>query len=132
MVYRVVDEDCIGCGACDYACPTGAMAKTDTFLGTFAIDPYTCDDCGRCVQCCPVGCINLEPAWPSCYGHGCPLSSKRMAGFECSVWQRTCESCGAPVWRRRGEESWICPRCDMGTRLRCPKERHSNLAGAGS
>ncbi len=132
MTYRVVDDECIGCGACDYACPTGALTKTDTFLGTFAIDPYTCDDCARCVGRCPVGCIIVDEAWPKCYGHGCPLSSKRLAGFECAVWQRNCHTCGAPMWRQRGDRSWICPRCDLGTNLHCPKERHVKLASTGS
>ena len=77
MSFRVLEDVCIGCGACDYSCPTDALSKTDTFLGLFVIDPFTCDDCGICVDKCPVLAIEPDPAWPVCRGHGCPLTSKR-------------------------------------------------------
>src|SRR5579875_3699768 len=79
---RVVEEACIGCGGCEYACPTGALTKADSFLGLFEIDPFLCDDCHLCVPKCPVDAIVADPEWPSCYGHGCPLSSARLAGTE--------------------------------------------------
>lgn len=127
MSLRVLVDACIGCGGCEYACPTGALAKTDTFLGLFAIDPYRCDDCGLCVSKCPEVAIVEDPAWPVCEGHGCPLSSQRMEGIECSKWQDTCPSCGGPLWHETaaGEPAgWHCPRCDEGRKVGCPKVRH--------
>lgn len=123
MSFRVLEDLCIGCGACDFSCPAGALQKTESFLGLFAIDPYTCDDCGRCVGMCPVGAITPDPAWPVCHGHGCPLSSRRLAGMECAVWQIRCEACGATSWRSPDGE-WSCPGCGMGMRVACPKARH--------
>jgi formate hydrogenlyase subunit 6/NADH:ubiquinone oxidoreductase subunit I len=56
-----IDETCIGCGACDHACPgkvCAIHALEDDFLGRFAIDPESCIDCGFCAPLCPVGCIH--------------------------------------------------------------------------
>lgn len=124
MSYRVVEEACIGCGGCEYACPTGALAKTDSFLGIFAIDPYTCDDCGLCVPKCPVFCIEPDPAWPVCHAKGCPLSSHRLEDFDCAIWQQRCPTCGDTMWRRRGTDAWVCSRCDLHMKVACPKEHH--------
>jgi electron transport complex protein RnfB len=63
-----IDKDvCIGCGACDHACP----GKVDAihvipgdFLGRFTIELEPCIDCGFCVPLCPVDCIHdgrVEP-----------------------------------------------------------------------
>ena len=63
-----IDKDaCIGCGACDHACP----GKVDAihpilgdFLGRFMIELEPCIDCGFCVPLCPVDCSHdgrVEP-----------------------------------------------------------------------
>lgn len=121
MSHRVLEDACIGCGACDFTCPTGALTKTESFLGVFAIDPFTCDDCGLCVPKCPVDAIEIDASWAVCRGHGCPLSSQRLAGVQCAVWQHVCPSCGATEWRRSGTEPWQCARCDMEMRVQCPR-----------
>jgi NAD-dependent dihydropyrimidine dehydrogenase PreA subunit len=121
---RVIEDECIGCGGCEYACPTGALAKTDSFLGLFAIDPYRCDDCELCVPKCPVDAIVVDTDWPVCHGRGCPLSSHRLADVECNIWQASCPACGGPLWRAGGTEVWHCPRCDDGRAVGCPKVRH--------
>lgn len=124
MSLRVLDDACIGCGGCEYACPTGALTKTDSFLGLFHIDPYTCDDCGQCLPKCPVDAIVPDPDWVVCHGQGCPLSAARLAGTSCNIWQVRCTSCGGPLWLADGGEDWKCPRCDDGRHVGCPKTRH--------
>jgi len=126
MTLRVLDELCIGCGACDFACPTGAVAKTESFLGLFAIDPYLCDDCDLCVDKCPVGAIVADPSWPVCRGRGCPLTAARLSGYECAFWRQRCPSCGSTLWRSP-LGSWACSRCGLGMRVSCPKTRHLEL-----
>lgn len=123
MSLRVLQDVCIGCGACDFSCPTGALQKSDSFLGLFTIDPYTCDDCGICVTKCPVDAIVPDPDWAVCHGRGCPLTSTRLGGHECAVWQRRCEHCGSTLWRTP-EGGWSCSRCDDRMRVSCPRTRH--------
>ena len=132
MSLRVADE-CIGCGGCDYACPIDALAKTDDFLGRFAIDPFRCDDCGRCVDKCPVDAIVADEDWPVCRGRGCPLRSRRLADHACAVWTRRCPTCGDTLWQAPGTTAWACPRCDLGLRVMCPKIHRLEhaLVGAG-
>ena len=122
MSFQVLQERCIGCGACDYSCHSNALTKTDSFLGLFEIDPFTCDDCGVCVGKCPEGAIVSDPAWPVCHGHGCPLTSQRLAEVECSIWQQRCPSCGTSMWSSNGSE-FSCPKCDDGRKVSCPKTR---------
>lgn len=129
MSFAVAEDLCIGCGACDFTCPTGALTKTDSFLGLFTIDPYTCDDCARCVPKCPVGAIVVDPGWPVCQGRGCPLTATRLAGYRCAYWQRRCPTCGSTEWRTP-EGAWACARCGLGLRVSCPKTRRLEHGGS--
>ncbi len=123
MSFKVVEDLCIGCGACDFTCPTGALAKTDSFLGLFHIDPYTCDDCGQCVPACPVVAIVADEEWAVCRGHGCPLSSRRLAGYDCAIWQERCGECGTTLWKV-DDGTWTCPTHGLQMRVRCPRTNH--------
>lgn len=52
---RVINSDCLMCGACKENCPVGAISEGD---GKYEIDPNECVDCGACEAGCPVGAIS--------------------------------------------------------------------------
>ncbi|MDR0569972.1 MAG: 4Fe-4S binding protein [Clostridiales Family XIII bacterium] len=49
MAY-VINDSCIGCGACVAECPTEAIAEGDIYV----ISADKCIDCGACADICPV------------------------------------------------------------------------------
>jgi ferredoxin len=53
-----VDPDmCVGCGACQEVCPSGAISFEEIAI----IDPKRCIGCGRCVEQCPRAALTLHP-----------------------------------------------------------------------
>lgn len=133
MSFKVLDDACIGCGACDFSCPTGALTKTDSFLGLFVIDPLTCNDCAECVPKCPVLAIVPDPDWPVCGGRGCPLTSSRLADVVCAYWQQRCPQCGTTLWESESHEGGAaCPRCGWGMKVACPRTRMLSETRAGA
>lgn len=54
---RVINDECISCGACSATCPVDAISEGE---GKFVIDADTCIDCGACEGGCPVEAIKPE------------------------------------------------------------------------
>jgi len=59
---------CVGCGACAYVCPTGAIEVKragDTY--TWAYDPGKCTFCERCIDRCRPNTLTSESKLPPLY-----------------------------------------------------------------
>ncbi len=123
MAFKV-DELCIGCGACEFACNRGAISQGDEYPVFYKVDPLLCDDCEDCVRVCPVDCLVPDPEYAVCYGRGCPLSSKRYEGWICSIGTSRCEKCGSMMWRNP-DGIWLCNLCtglkENRRSAKCPK-----------
>ena len=78
----------------------------------------------QCLVVCPVDGLVADTDWAVCHGRGCPLSSSRYAGVECSEGRQLCPTCGSVLWRVEGGE-WTCRVCAAaadGSRVAsCPK-----------
>lgn len=59
---EIVQEKCIGCGACLAFCRFEAIQVKGSMGDgcTFHIDPAACEGCGVCVKSCPVRAISFE------------------------------------------------------------------------
>lgn len=53
MAYAI-NETCISCGACEGACPVGAISMGADHM---EIDAGSCIDCGSCAGTCPMSAI---------------------------------------------------------------------------
>ena len=54
MAYKIGDG-CVNCGACEPACPAGAISEKGDVRW---IEPDTCVDCGACAGSCPTEVIS--------------------------------------------------------------------------
>jgi NAD-dependent dihydropyrimidine dehydrogenase PreA subunit len=114
MAYAV-DSSCIGCGACEFVCPHGAISQSEGYPVIYVVDPLRCDDCALCVPVCPLSALAPDPDWAA-----------RYAGWECSVGERRCDVCGSMLWRKSTDADWVCSRCRLGEGghgASCPKVR---------
>ena len=53
-MYKVIEDECIACMACESECPTGAISMKDDVA---YIDQDKCEECGDCVEACPTDAI---------------------------------------------------------------------------
>lgn len=56
MAYRINEDECIACGACEPVCPVSCISEKDN--GKRLIDENVCISCGACADECPVSCIS--------------------------------------------------------------------------
>ena len=54
MAY-VINDECIGCGACAAECPVECIKEAG---GKYEIDADACLECGACAGICPVAAPN--------------------------------------------------------------------------
>lgn len=50
----VITSDCVNCGTCMDACPSGAISMGDEH---YEIAQDICVECGACIEACPTGAI---------------------------------------------------------------------------
>ena len=60
MAYRILEDRCVGCGACAWACLFGVPKATDDST-LYTIDKDKCVGCGHCEKLCPNGAIEPCP-----------------------------------------------------------------------
>ena len=65
MQYKIVRDNCFGCGMCAKACPAEAISVTDYVAPgkkrpALAIDPNKCVKCGACISTCKFKAIIKE------------------------------------------------------------------------
>ncbi len=51
-----VSDECIACGTCEAACPTGAIAVEGDKA---VVDEDACVECGACVSECPTEALSI-------------------------------------------------------------------------
>ena len=65
LQYKIIKDNCIGCGMCQRQCPANAISRTDYIapgkkLAAMEIDPAKCVKCGACMSTCKFKAIIKE------------------------------------------------------------------------
>lgn len=135
MSLTILPELCIGCGACDFGCPTEAIQRPPIEQGNvFWIETYLCNDCGWCATACPEDCILPDPDTIVCGGRGCPIAAGAKgpaAGLDCTRLERRCPTCDDVLWADPDSGSWRCAHCDDHGQVGCPKTLSLRKGRAG-
>ena len=64
MALEIDIEECLGCGACESACPQGAITQGSEFPVAYEVDPLLCNDCRKCLVVCPVDGLVADKTGP--------------------------------------------------------------------
>ena len=60
MAFQIIEQRCIGCGACAWACLFSVPRQQDGSI-LYTIDKEKCVGCGHCEKLCPNGAIEPCP-----------------------------------------------------------------------
>lgn len=55
--YRIIEGECVRCGACVDSCPVEAILEGGFYVRAYYIDPDRCTGCAACVDTCPLNLI---------------------------------------------------------------------------
>ena len=117
MAYRIIEEKCVGCGACAWACLFGVPQATAPGGAKYTIPKEKCVGCGHCENICPnsavVPCddhraikkVTIIPE--NCVGctvclHVCPEKAPfGERGKPFTIMQEKCTQCGMCAVRCR-------------------------------
>ena len=119
MAYRIIEEKCVGCGACAWVCLFKVPAAATSDKSKYTIEKEKCAGCGQCENICPNNAIEpcpdhrkiskVEILPEKCIGctvcaHICPEKAPfGEHGKPFAIMQEKCVQCGACVLKCRHE-----------------------------
>ena len=117
MAYRIIEDKCVGCGACAWVCLFGVPKATAEGGAKYTIPKDKCVGCGHCENICPNSAIEPCPDHrrlkkvtilpENCVGctvcrHVCPEKAPfGERGKPFAILQEKCTQCGMCVVRCR-------------------------------
>ncbi len=94
--HRFDEDKCVGCGACNVVCSSGAITVSDSQdQRVLKVEVARCIFCGRCRDICPEKGLELTSEFE--------LSQTGSRGGDCvkveqKISMRRCEGCGRPTF----------------------------------